>query len=156
MMQRSQLYINGEWVSPNGDGAIDVINPTTEEVIGSVPIASQSDVDSAVAAAKAVFPSWSQSSIEERIGFLNAISGAFKERGEELAQLITAEVGTPIEYSRMAMVGTPRVVARSYAKILEEFSWEEEVRNSLILKEPVGVCAFITPWNFPLHQIIGK
>ena len=156
MMRRSELYINGKWVSPNGDGAIDVINPTTEEVIGSVPVASQIDVDSAVAAAKAAFPSWSQSSIEERTDFLNAISAAFKERGEELAQLITAEVGTPIEYSRMAMVGTPRVVSRSYAKMLEEFNWEEEVRNSLVVKEPVGVCAFITPWNFPLHQIIGK
>ena len=156
MMQRGQLYINGEWVSPDGDGIIDVINPSTEEVIGSVPVSSHADVDSAVAAAKAAFPSWSKSSIDERSNFLNAISAALKERGEELAQLITAEVGTPIEYSRMAMVGTPRVVSRSYAKMLEEFSWEEEVRNSLVVKEPVGVCAFITPWNFPLHQIIGK
>mgnify|MGYP001317978901 FL=1 len=156
MMQRSQLYINGKWVSPNGEGTIDVINPSTEEVIGSVPISSHADVDLAVAAAKAAFPSWSKSSIEERTHFLNAISAAFKSRGEELAQLITAEVGTPIEYSRMAMVGTPRVVSRSYAKMLEEFSWEEEIRNSLVVKEPVGVCAFITPWNFPLHQIIGK
>ena len=67
-----------------------------------------------------------------------------------------AEVGTPIGYSRVAMVGTPRVVSRSYAKILENFDWEEKVRNSIIRKEPIGVCAFITPWNFPLHQIIGK
>ena len=156
MMQRGQLYINGEWVSPDGKGTIDVINPSTEEVIGSVPVSSRTDVDLAVAAAKAAFSSWSKSSIEERSNFLNAISAALKERGEELAQLITAEVGTPIGYSRMAMVGTPRVVSRSYAKILEEFSWEEEIRNSLVVKEPVGVCAFITPWNFPLHQIIGK
>ena len=88
MMQRSQLYINGKWVSPNGEGTIDVINPSTEEVIGSVPISSHADVDLAVAAAKAAFPSWSKSSIEERIHFLNSISAAFKSRGEELAQLI--------------------------------------------------------------------
>lgn len=155
-MNREHLYINGEWTPANGDGIIEVVNPATEQVIGSVPVASKTDVDTAVAAAKAAFPAWSQSSIEDRIGYLNAISHAFKERGEDLAQLITAEVGTPIGYSRMAMVGTPRVVSRSYAKLLEEFEWEEEVRNSLIVKEPVGVCAFITPWNFPLHQIIGK
>ena len=102
------------------------------------------------------FPSWSKSSIEERQGYLNAISSAIAERGEEIAKLITSEVGTPINYSRMAMVGTPRVVAKSYAKILETFEWEEKVRNSLIVKEPIGVVGMITPWNFPLHQIVGK
>ena len=76
--------------------------------------------------------------------------------GEEIAKLISSEVGTPINYSRMAMVGTPRVVAKSYAKILETFEWEEEVRNSVIVKEPIGVVGMITPWNFPLHQIVGK
>lgn len=155
-MKREHLYINGEWVASSSDESIAVVNPATEGVIGSVPVGTQADVDAAVRAAEAAFPSWSISPIDERIGYLNALSSAFKERGEDLAQLITAEVGTPIGYSRMAMVGTPRVVARSYAKLLENFEWEEEVRNSLIVKEPVGVCAFITPWNFPLHQIIGK
>lgn len=155
-MKREHLYIDGEWVAPESDESIEVVNPATEAVIGSVPAGSQADIDAAVAAAAAAFPSWSQSSVDERMGYLNHISTALKERGEELAQLITAEVGTPIGYSRMAMVGTPRVVARSYAKVLENYQWEEEVRNSLVVKEPVGVCAFITPWNFPLHQIIGK
>jgi acyl-CoA reductase-like NAD-dependent aldehyde dehydrogenase len=156
MMRRDSLYINGEWVSATGDGVIEVVNPATEEVIGSVPVGSQADVDAAVTAARAAFPTWRATSCEERIAALNALSAAIKENTEELAQTITAEVGTPIGYSRMAMVGTPRVVARSYAKMLETFEWEEEVRNSLIIKEPIGVCAFITPWNFPLHQIIGK
>ena len=156
MMRRDSLYINGEWVEANGDGVIDVVNPATEETIGSVPVGSQSDVDAAVTAARDAFTSWSMSSIEERIEILNKLSAAIKDNTEELAQTITAEVGTPIGYSRMAMVGTPRVVARSYAKMLESFEWEQEVRNSLIIKEPIGVCAFITPWNFPLHQIIGK
>ena len=156
MMRRDSLYINGEWVQANGDGVIEVVNPATEETIGSVPVGSQSDVDAAVIAARDAFPSWSSSSIEERMEILNKLSAAIKDNTEELAQAITAEVGTPIGYSRMAMVGTPRVVARSYAKMLESFEWEEEIRNSLIIKEPIGVCAFITPWNFPLHQIVGK
>ena len=155
-MRRDSLYINGEWVSATGDGVIEVVNPATEEIIGSVPVGSQADVDAAVTAARGAFPAWSVTTCEERIEALNALSAAIKENTEELAQIITEEVGTPIGYSRMAMVGTPRVVARSYAKMLETFEWEEEVRNSLIIKEPIGVCAFITPWNFPLHQIIGK
>ncbi len=155
-MQREELYIDGAWVAPQGSGTIEVVNPTTEQVIGSVPAGSSDDVDRAVAAAKCAFPEWSNSSIERRMAVLNDLSLALKELTEELAQTITAEVGTPIGYSRMAMVGTPRVVARSYAKMLESYEWEHEIRNSVIVKEPVGVCAFITPWNFPLHQIVGK
>jgi|TARA_B100001540_G_scaffold242835_1_gene217730 aldehyde dehydrogenase (NAD+) len=156
MQVYEKLYIDGKWVIPNSTASIEITNPTNEQVIGKVPAGDTSDVDLAVSAAKKAFPIWSKSSIEERIEILNKLSNEIKERTEELAQTITAEVGTPIGYSRMAMVGTPRVVTRSYAKILENFEWQEEVRNSLIVKEPVGVCAFITPWNFPLHQIIGK
>ena len=156
MHTRDQLYINGKWVQPMGTGSIDVINPATEEIIGKIPVGSADDVDKAASAARIAFDSWAKSSIEERINILNALSNALKEKGESIAQTITAEVGTPIGYSRVAMVGTPRVVSRSNAKILENFDWEEKVRNSIICKEPIGVCAFITPWNFPLHQIIGK
>ena len=156
MHTRDQLYIDGKWVQPIGTGSIDVINPATEEIIGKIPVGSKEDIDIAASAARIAFDSWSKSSIDTRINILNALSNALKERGEDIAQTITAEVGTPIGYSRVAMVGTPRVVSRSYAKILENFDWEEKVRNSIICKEPIGVCAFITPWNFPLHQIIGK
>lgn len=156
MYERQHLYIDGSWVEPIGEGSIDVVNPSTEEVIGSVPVGNDSDANFAVEAARNAFSSWSSTSPEERINYLNMLSNAIKERGEELAELITSEVGTPIEYSRMAMVGTPRVVSRSYAKILDGFSWEEEIRNSLVVKEAIGVVAMITPWNFPLHQIIGK
>jgi len=143
-------------VEPSGDGTIEVINPSSEQTIGSVPVGGEMDVNAAVEGAKSAFPTWSSSSVEERADLLNQLSGVIKDRSEDLANLITSEVGTPIEYSRMAMVGTPRVVTRSYAKILEGFVWEEEVRNSLVVKEPIGVVAMITPWNFPLHQIIGK
>ena len=156
MHDRGHLYIGGSWVQPEGDGTIDVFNPATEERIGSVPVGSEADVNAAVEAARAAFGDWSGTPAEERADFLNRLSGAIKDRSEELSQLITSEVGTPIEYSRMAMVGTPRVVSRSYAKILDDFQWEEEVRNSLVVKEPIGVVSMITPWNFPLHQIIGK
>ena len=156
MITRDAIYIDGKWVPAGGDGKIEVINPANEQVIGSVPVGTEGDVNAAISAARAAFPSWSKSSIEERQGYLNAISSAIAERGEEIAKLISSEVGTPINYSRMAMVGTPRVVAKSYAKILETFEWEEKVRNSLIVKEPIGVVGMITPWNFPLHQIVGK
>ena len=156
MHTRESVYINGRWVSARGEDSIEVINPATEQHIGSVPVGNVDDVNDAVAAAREAFPEWSQSSIEERQGYLNAISAALAERTDEIAELITSEVGTPINYSKMAMVGTPRVVSRSYAKLLDSFEWEGEVRNSLIVKEPIGVVAMITPWNFPLHQIIGK
>jgi len=156
MHTREHLYIDGKWVDSTGEGSIEVINPANEKTIGSVPVGSAADVEAAVAAAKAAFPGWSKTSVEDRVGYLNMLSQAIKERTEELTELITSEVGTPINYCRGAMVGTPRVVTRSYAKILENYEWEEEVRNSLIVKEPIGVVGMITPWNYPLHQIIGK
>lgn len=156
MITRDMLYINGSWTASSGESALLVENPTSEEIIGSVPDGTIQDTDLAVEAAKNAFDSWSKSPIQERIRILHALSESFKERSEELAEIITSEVGTPIEYSRIAMVGTPRVVSKSYAKLLDSYEWEEEVRNSIIVKEPIGVCAFITPWNFPLHQIIGK
>lgn len=156
MMTRDMLYINGSWTASTGESALLVENPTSEEIIGSVPDGTIQDTDLAVEAAKNAFDSWSKSPIQERIRILHELSESFKKRSEELAEIITSEVGTPIEYSRIAMVGTPRVVSKSYAKLLDSYKWEEEVRNSIIVKEPIGVCAFITPWNFPLHQIIGK
>ena len=133
MHERQNLYINGSWVEPNGKGTIEVINPANEQIIGSVPVGSESDANAAVEAARSAFTSWSESTVEERTNYLNQLSSALKDRGEEMAELITSEVGTPIEYSRMAMVGTPRVVSRSYAKILDDFAWEEEVRNSVVV-----------------------
>ena len=155
-MHRDMLYIGGSWAESEGEGRISVENPATGGIIGSVPEGTIEDADAAVLAAREAFEEWSNSPIEERIRVLNSLSESFKTRTDELAELITKEVGTPIEYSKMAMVGTPRVVTRSYAKLLESYNWEEEVRNSTIVREPIGVCAFITPWNFPLHQIIGK
>jgi len=156
MMTRDKLYINGSWVPSSGESSLTVENPTNGEIIGSVPDGTIEDADLAVDAARNAFGDWSKSSVEERISILHSLSDQFKQRADEIAELITREVGTPIEYSKVAMVGTPRVVSKSYAKLLESYQWEEHVRNSTIVKEPIGVCAFVTPWNFPLHQIIGK
>ena len=145
LMHRDMLYIGGSWTESKGEGRISVENPATGSIVGSVPEGTLDDADAAVMAARDAFDEWSNSSIEERIRVLNSLSESFKNRTNELAELITKEVGTPIEYSKMAMVGTPRVVTRSYAKLLESYNWEEEVRNSTIVREPIGVCAFITP-----------
>ena len=127
MHDRGEMYINGKWVKAKGTGKIKVINPSTEEIIGTIPVGNREDIDYAIKSAKESFTNWSKSRIEDRIDILNSLSASLKERSEEIAQIITSEVGTPIGYSRTAMVGTPRVVARSYAKILETFEWEEEV-----------------------------
>ncbi len=153
---RDCLYIDGQWTKPHGRNSIDVVNPATEQIIGAVPAGNIDDINDAVSASKTAFLTWSKSPLADRIQILNGLSTIFKQRTDEIAELITSEVGTPLGFSRMAMVGTPRVVSRSYAKILENFSFEEQVYNSLVIKEPVGVCALITPWNYPLHQIIGK
>ena len=155
MMTRDKLYINGSWVPSSGESSLTVENPTNGEIIGSVPDGTIEDADLAVDAARNAFGDWSKSSVEERISILHSLSDQFKQRADEIAELITREVGTPIEYSKVAMVGTPRVVSKSYAKLLESYQWEEHVRNSTIVKEPIGVCAFVTPWNFPLHQILS-
>ena len=113
MITRDMLYINGSWTASSGESALLVENPTSEEIIGSVPDGTIQDTDLAVEAAKNAFDSWSKSPIQERIRILHALSESFKERSEELAEIITSEVGTTIEYSRIAMVGTPRVVSKS-------------------------------------------
>ncbi len=155
-LTRDQLYIGGEWVDPAGTGTIDVINPTTEEVIGSVPEGTADDADRAVRAARAAFDGWSQTSVYERAARCEAIGAGLAERGDELAALITTELGMPIGLSRMIQAGLPSVTFSSMPGLVEEIEWEEEVGNSLIVREAAGVVAAITPWNYPLHQIANK
>ena len=153
---RDKLYIGGEWVEPAGDGSIEVVNPTTEEVIGRVPEGTVEDAERAVRAARAAFDSWSQTSPEERAGYCSAIGEKLAERGEDLAALITTEMGMPIGLSQMIQAGLPQLTFSSMPELVDEITWQEEVGNSLILQEPVGVVAAITPWNYPLHQIANK
>jgi aldehyde dehydrogenase (NAD+) len=153
---RDKLFIGGEWVEPAGDGSIEVVNPTTEEVIGRIPEGTAEDADRAVRAARAAFDSWSQTSPEERARLCAAIGEKLGERSEELAALITTEMGMPIGLSRMIQAGLPQLTFSSMPELVSEVQWQEEVGNSLIVKEPVGVVAAITPWNYPLHQIANK
>src|SRR5436190_533576 len=153
---RDKRYIGGEWVDPASDATIDVINPTTEEVVGRVPEGSPQDVDRAVAAARAAFETWSQAPLQTRADTCAAISAKLAERGDELAALIASELGMPVTLSKMIQAGLPTMDFGSMAEQVERVVWEEEVGNSLIVREPIGVVGAITPWNYPLHQIAAK
>jgi acyl-CoA reductase-like NAD-dependent aldehyde dehydrogenase len=156
MQDRTKLYIDGEWVTSHGTGTIDVINATTEEVIGRIAEATVEDVDRAVAAAKAAFPAWSTTSVDERAKYLQRLSETLGARLDEIATTVTSEVGTPFIMSQMAQAGLPALMAGSYVEIAQNFPFEEQIGNSLVVREPVGVVGCITPWNYPLHQVVAK
>ena len=151
-----KLYINGKWAEPAGKGMLDVTNSTTEEVMGRIPEGTAEDVDRAVAAARAAFNSWSETSVEERARMLKAISERLAARQNEIAGIIASEVGMPLPLATAVQAGLPAMVSGSFAKLLAEYSFEEQVGNSLVVKEPVGVVGCITPWNYPLHQVVAK
>ena len=153
---RDKIYIGGQWVQSAGTGVLEVINSTTEQTMGSVPEGTVEDVDNAVAAARSAFESWSQTSVEERADWMQRISEGLGARMDEIAELIAQEVGMPINLSNIIQAGLPTATFGSMPKLLAELQWEEEVGNSLIVREPVGVVGAITPWNYPLHQIAAK
>jgi betaine-aldehyde dehydrogenase len=155
-MIHDKLYINGQWVKPGGAGMIDVIDSTTEEVMGRVPEGSSEDVNAAVAAAKAAFEKWSATAPEERARRLQLISDRLSMRKDEIAAVIASEVGMPLPLATAVQAGMPAAVMSSYAKLLGEFKFEEQIGNAVVVKEPVGVVGCITPWNFPLHQVVCK
>ena len=151
-----KLYINGQWVTPHGANTIEVINSTTEEVMGSIPEGTAEDANVAVAAAKAAFSAWAATPVAERAKYLQAIADKLKERQAEIANIIADEVGMPMPLATAVQAGLPVAVANSYVQLLNDFSFEEQVNNSLIVREPIGVVACITPWNYPLHQVVAK
>jgi len=153
---RDEIFIGGEWVAPRGGETIEVVNPATEELVGTIPACSPEDADRAVAAARDAFESWSQTSREERAGYLEAIVAGLQVQAEELTATITQELGMPLKLSGIIQVGLPTSQFASMPKLMEEIAWEEEVGNSRILREPVGVLGAITPWNYPLNQIAAK
>ena len=151
-----KLYLNGDWVEPAGKGMLDVINSTTEEVMGRVPEGTPEDINRAVTAARSAFDSWATTSPAERAGFLEKISAGLAARQAEIAAIIASEVGMPLPLATMVQAGMPAMVMGSYAKLLGGYSFEEQIGNSLVVKEPVGVVGCITPWNYPLHQVVAK
>ena len=156
MKNRARFYINGEWVEPSTNQALEVVNPATEESIGSVAVGNQEDVDKAVAAAKSSFDSYSRTSREERVELLESIIDHYKARSDEIAATISEEMGAPIKLAHSAQVpmGLDHLVAT--LDVLREFKFEEDLGSSRIMREPVGVCGFITPWNWPMNQIACK
>ncbi len=155
-IERDKLYIGGEWVDPAGSGSIEVFDSTTEQVIGRVPEGTPEDVDRAVAAARAGFEAWSAVPFEARLDALQGIAAALAARGDEIAALIAAEVGMPLEQSRTIQAGLPAMDFGGTAQVAREVAWEEHVGNSLVVREPIGVVGAITPWNYPLHQLCAK
>src|SRR5262249_1522573 len=151
-----KLYINGQWVKPNGAGMIDVINSTTEEVMGRVPEGAPEDAGAAVAARKPAVEEGSTTPTQERPRFLQLLPDRLNMRKDEIAAIVASEVGMPLPLATAVQAGMPAAVMGSYAKVLGEFKFEEQIGNAAIVKEPVGVVGCITPWNFPLHQVVCK
>ncbi len=156
MQVQDKLYIDGAWVPSTGTGTIDVYGAATEEVVGRIPEGTAEDVGRAVAAAKAAFGSWSQTAPEERAKHLTRLQEGLVARMSDLATLIATEVGMPIRLAGAIQVGLPTMVMGSYAQLLADYPFEEQVGHSLVVREPVGVVGAITPWNYPLHQIVAK
>jgi aldehyde dehydrogenase (NAD+) len=149
-------YVDGRWIEVDDGLSAIVENPASASMAGRVFVGGLLQADEAVAAAVRAFVAWSKVSTTDRLTMLVAFADELDKRAEEMAQLITAEVGTPIRISRRIQVGLPRTVLRATLRQMSEYSSEEQVGNSLVVREPIGVVAAITPWNYPLHQIICK
>jgi betaine-aldehyde dehydrogenase len=156
MKTHSKLYIDGDWCVPLATDLIEVVNPATEAVIATVPAGTAGDISAAVSAARNALPGWSATKPGIRAGYMTTIYEALVARGPELAEVITSELGMPIKLSQRIQAGLPTVVLESYIKLLDEFAFSERIGNSLVFKEPIGVVAAITPWNYPLHQLMIK
>jgi aldehyde dehydrogenase (NAD+) len=156
MMNFPELYIDGRWQASAGTKKIDVVSASTEEVIGSIPEGTPEDVNRAVDAARRAFEKWSETAREERAQWLEKIAAALKERTEQIARTIAMEVGSPISIATSIQAGLPVAVTSGYANLLREAKLEHEIGNSLVVREAVGVAGAITPWNYPLHQIMAK
>jgi aldehyde dehydrogenase (NAD+) len=151
-----RFYIGGQWVAPVVASTLDVIDPSTEEKFTTISVGSKADVDNAVAAAKAAFPSFSKVSREQRLALLRRVLDIYNSCGEDIAKAVSQEMGAPMSFSREAQVWAGRVHLESTIRALEGYEFSRSRGKSLIVKEPIGVCALITPWNWPLNQIVCK
>ncbi|MEU0581866.1 aldehyde dehydrogenase family protein [Streptomyces griseoincarnatus] len=150
------MYIDGAWRPAAGPDVIEVVGPADEQVIATVPAGTVEDVDAAVRAARAALPAWAATPPAERAARLAALRDQLHARRDEIAATVTAELGAPEKLSRTVHAGVPVAVAGSYAELASTYSFEEKIGNSAVYHEPVGVVAAITPWNYPLHQIVAK
>ena len=148
-------WIDGHEITGPGE-TIEVVDPASGCIVGAIPCGTAADVDRAVRVAQRAFPAWSATPLAERAAIVQGISEGLKARAEDTARLITAEMGAPISFSKAVQVGLPIASSASFARLASDFAWEEEIGNSLVVREPVGVVGAITPWNYPLHQIVAK
>jgi acyl-CoA reductase-like NAD-dependent aldehyde dehydrogenase len=156
MLNRDKFFIGGQWVAPSSSETIEVHNAGNGEVMGRVPAGGEKDADAAVRAARSAFETWKDVSVEKRAEYLDKISAGLKARADEIARTIAQEVGMPLKMASRIQAGLPIANFANYAKLLKDFSFEEKVGNSIVVREPVGVVLAITPWNYPLHQIALK
>jgi len=151
-----QFYINGQWVEPTNKKLMDVINPSTEAVCARIAIGNAEDVDKAAKAASKSFATYGLSSLADRIEIMQSIITAFKNRYNDIADAITEEMGAPTQLAVKAQTGAGLAHFKAAAALLESFPFKQQQAASLIVKEPIGVCGLITPWNWPLNQIACK
>ena len=156
MSDHLKFYIDGAWVDPAEPKPFDVINPATEEPCARISLGSAKDVDRAVKAAKAAFPGFSRTTREERVALLEAILAAYKKRYDDMAKTISMEMGAPITLATKAQAATGVGHLNQMIKVLKEFRFDEVRGTTLLAKEAIGVCGFITPWNWPINQIVCK
>ncbi|WP_029908515.1 aldehyde dehydrogenase family protein [Caulobacter sp. UNC358MFTsu5.1] len=151
-----KFYIDGQWVEPKGSKTVDVINPATEAVAGRVTLGTADDVDLAVRAARKAFATYSQTSREERIDLLERIIAEYQKRFEDMAKAITEEMGAPSWLAQRAQAAMGIAHVQTSLQVLKDYKFEEDRGTTRLVKEPIGVCAFITPWNWPINQIACK
>jgi len=153
---KNQIYVDGRWLDSNSDQTISVLNPTTGGVIATIPAGNLIDANLAVDAAYRAFPAWSKKTPNERADLIIRVADLLLAKSDVLAEMITSEVGMPLKLSKIIQVGNAIDSWKNYAQIAREFKYEESVGNSLLIHDPIGVVACITPWNFPLIQIAHK
>ncbi|PIE15545.1 MAG: aldehyde dehydrogenase family protein [Rhodobacterales bacterium] len=160
MTHHRQFYINGQWVDPAKAHDFDVINPSNEEVCATISLGDQADTDAAVAAAKAAFPAWAAVPHAEKLALTKKLLEEYNKRSDDLAEAMSVEMGAPIDLARTAQVGSGSYHIANFIKALENFQFDrmlgDHAPNDRILLEPIGVCAMITPWNWPMNQITLK
>ncbi|MEH6638010.1 MAG: aldehyde dehydrogenase family protein [Porticoccaceae bacterium] len=153
---KDKFYINGEWQAPQGSDVAEVFNPATEAVVAKVAMGNAADVDAAVMAARGAFDSWSQTSPQERATYIDKIVEGLEARIDDLAEVISAEMGSPASLVKPTQVGNPVFTFKEAAQLARDFEFESDLGKTHIVREAIGVCSLITPWNFPLNQIAGK
>ena len=157
MSNTTKFYINGEWVDPVAPKLFDVINPATEEPAGQISMGGAEDVDRAVKAARAAFTAFSKTTKEERLALLHRIIAVFESRMDDLARAITAEMGSPLWFAMQVQTNTTLEHFKEAAKVLKDYDFGHMLGGTTrIVREPIGVCGFITPWNWPINQVASK